>query len=221
MNASESNKKLKTVTDKLATTAKGLQDQLHQHMLNIGDHIAAHGDVTPATYLVSKLDGSSQRVNAIRQWFLTFGGCGWNAGKKTFTKSRDTSFRWDRKEAEANPFWSFTPEPAFKPLDGLAILKGAVLRIMKANKVGFVLDDDGKVVNGPDGKPMKHKNVEDKLAREVFALLKSIDDKAAQEVTAKLNEVKAPASAAPKEGKADKAPAPAKATAQDAPAAIH
>jgi hypothetical protein len=221
MNASESNKKLKTVTDKLATTAKGLQEQLHNHMLNIGDHIAAHGDVTPATYLVSKLDGSSQRVNAIRQWFLTFGGCGWNAGKKTFTKSRDTSFSWSRKEADANPFWSFTPEPAFKPLDGIAILKGAVLRIMKANKVGFVLDDDGNVVKGVDGKPMKHKNVEDKLAKEAFALLKQLDDKAAQEVTAKLNEVKVPAVAAkPAKDKTENTPAPAKST-QEAPAAIH
>lgn len=121
-------KQINAKSEALGKQTKNIQEAIHNHAIVIAQHIAEHGDVTIADTLVEAL-GKSLRSNALRQWFLDFGGCMWNDKKKKFGKKKD--FTLDVGAATANPFWEYVPEAAFKPIDGNALL-AAALKKMKA-----------------------------------------------------------------------------------------
>lgn len=163
-NAAASAKKLNEVSKKLGDTHKGFQKELHEHMLNIGDHIAAYGDVTCATILLKAFagaDGDTKKIsirgNAIRQWFVDFGGCTWNASKETFGKKRE--FTWDRKLADENPFWEYVPEPKFTPVDGFSALESLIKKLKRASQDTANKD--------------KHKHITNKLINDLDEVLKT------------------------------------------------
>jgi hypothetical protein len=113
---------------RLGAASGMLQQHIHEHALVIAQHIAAHGDVTIADTLVNAL-GKSIRKNPLRDWFLMYGGCQWNADKKAFRKAKD--FTFELEVATANPFWELAPEPEYKPMD---ILKEIEKLVAKAKK---------------------------------------------------------------------------------------
>lgn len=106
-----------------------LEKAIHEHAVVISDHINEHGDVTLADTLVNAL-GKSIRANALKQWFLDFGGCSWNDEKKKFGKAKD--FAYDRDTALLNPFYDWTPEPAFKPVDSMALINAVIKKLESA-----------------------------------------------------------------------------------------
>lgn len=111
--------------------SKSLDKAIHDHAVTIAEWIATvgSGNVTPATFFLSQI-GDGARKNALRQWFLDFGGCSWNAEKKTFGKKKD--FVFSLINAKENPWYAYVPEPEFKPVDGEALLRATIAKMKKA-----------------------------------------------------------------------------------------
>lgn len=115
----------------LGKQSKSLDKAIHDHAVTIAQWIATvgSGNVTPATFFLSQI-GDGARKNALRQWFLDFGGCSWNAEKKAFGKKKD--FVFSLINAKENPWYEYVPEPEFKPVDGEALLKATIAKMKKA-----------------------------------------------------------------------------------------
>ena len=122
-------KQINLKSEALGRQSVKLQEQIHEHAIVIINHIKVHGDVTVADTLVNAIAGSI-RKNALRSWFIAYGGCTWNADKECFRKAKD--FTFDIEAATAEPFWLFEPEPKFKPVDFNALLKAALAKAKKA-----------------------------------------------------------------------------------------
>ena len=114
----------------LGSTVKATDKAIADHCIVIAEHIVAHGDVTAADFLCKQFSASGVRVNAIRQWFLDFGGCSWNADKKQFGKRKNFLFSVD--VAKENPWYLHTKEQAFKPVNSETVIKAAIAKIKKA-----------------------------------------------------------------------------------------
>lgn len=113
----------------LANTSKANDKAIADHCILIAEHIKEHGDVTPATILCDAFGKSSGlRVNAIRQWFLSYGGCSWNQEAKKFGKRKQGTFSFDRDAAVANQWYTLRPEPEFKAFDLEAFIKKAIAK---------------------------------------------------------------------------------------------
>lgn len=132
MTAAKSASELNRQSMAFGKTSKEFNEMLHTHALKIAAHISAYGDVTPATFLVAQLKSGHAHVNPLRQWFLDFAGCTWNAAKGTFGKRKE--FKYDEKAASENPFYLWSREPEFKPVDGIALLRSIVNKMHKALK---------------------------------------------------------------------------------------
>jgi hypothetical protein len=113
----------------LGAQTKATDKAIADHCVIIAQHIANHGDVTAADFLVKCMSGGL-RTNAIRQWFLDFGGCSWNADKKQFGKKK--GFLFNEQVAKENPWYLHTKEAAFKPVDTEALIKATIAKIKKA-----------------------------------------------------------------------------------------
>jgi hypothetical protein len=131
-------KSLNARSTELGKSAKSIRDDIQEHIVNIAKFIngAGNGNVTPATFLIAALGGTisskatAVRTNAIRQWFLDFAGCGWNAQKHTFNRRKD--FKFDLSAAEKNKWYEWTPEHEFKPVDAKKLLAAAIRRMKVA-----------------------------------------------------------------------------------------
>jgi len=130
-NVNVTEKSLNARSASIAKASVKIADAMHEHACNIAAFIKSTGNVTPATTFVN-LISASVRKNALRQWFISFGGCSWNAEKKAFGKKKD--FIWDLVAAHANPFYDLIPEPDFKPINGYSLIKAAIAQMEKALK---------------------------------------------------------------------------------------
>ena len=124
-------KQLNSTSKALAKSLTGWNAKAHTHLVNIGQFIAETGNVTPLTDFVNLIGGkySSVRTNAIKAYAEAYLGARWSAENK-FGKIK--GFEFDRAEAEAVTFWTFTPEAEFKPVDALALITAAIKKIEKA-----------------------------------------------------------------------------------------
>lgn len=123
-------KQINQTSISLGKSAGKLNDKIHAHAMIIIKHISEHGDVTLADVLCDALGSNNMRVNSLRQWFITYGGCSWNVEKKAFRKAKDFTFDFD--QAQNTPFWKLMPEPEFKPVDGEALIKSVIAKMKKA-----------------------------------------------------------------------------------------
>ncbi len=126
-------KALNSVTDTLVAASGTIDKRIAAHLVEIAKHIngAGNGDVSAANYLFSKITNlSGIRKQAIGNWLLEFAGCSWNAQKKQFGRKKE--FHFDLQLAVENPWYKFTAQPEFKPVDSLALIKAAVGKMKKA-----------------------------------------------------------------------------------------
>lgn len=115
----------------IANRGKRLDTDIHIAACSIAVHVEKHGDVTLVNRLIDAMpDGS--RVNALRQWFDTFTKCQYDMETKVFVyaKKRKTKLEGD-DGGKANPWTNFKPEPAYKPMDLIALVKKLVDRADK------------------------------------------------------------------------------------------
>lgn len=106
-----------------------LHGMAHAIMCSCTMHAIDHGNTTPANDFIEAFTGKSGwRVNAIREWFETFGPFTWNAEKKklTFSKKKLEKVKNFNPDT-ATTFWEFKPEPPYRGLD----LNAEIIRLVK------------------------------------------------------------------------------------------
>jgi hypothetical protein len=94
-------------------------------------HHAEHGDVTLVNTLVDAMPKGS-RVNALRDYILTFGKVTYNEATKAF--DHDKAGNFDQAGAEAIMWTEFKPEQAYVPFDMKALLAAVIKKADTALK---------------------------------------------------------------------------------------
>jgi hypothetical protein len=102
-------------------------------------HHAKHGDVTIVNKVVASMPKGS-RVNALNDFILAHGKVTYNEETKVF--DHDKAGNFDLDGAQAKSWTEYKPDPEYKPLDALAMVKAMATKISKADK-----DKGDKVTN--------------------------------------------------------------------------
>jgi hypothetical protein len=108
--------------------AKGqkLQTEAHRLACSVLRHVGEHGDVRVVLKFIQALPEMSRR-NAVKAWFEHFGPVKFDGEEITFVKGGKTRLG-DAMEA---PFWKFSPEPAYKPIDVAEALEALIKKLVK------------------------------------------------------------------------------------------
>ena len=114
-----------TAINSIAKRGKLFERDLHSVAVSTLDHAIKHGDITLANKLITAM-GKSQRVNALRDWFINFGPFAYDATNKSMVHVKGSN-KTDIKAAMAMPFWEFKQEAAYVPFN----LETAVLTLLK------------------------------------------------------------------------------------------
>ncbi len=113
--------KLKTLAGKaldnliadIKTRGESLARDTHIAACSVLLHVGKHSDIRMVTRLLDAVHATT-RKNALMAWFEHYGQVTFGAkGECTFVADKATMLG----EAMAKPFWQFSPEPAYKPLD--------------------------------------------------------------------------------------------------------
>lgn len=75
--------------------------------------------------LVEQMPGAS-RANALRDWIGAFSPCQYNEQTKVFEYHNMKGFEFDLTTALAEPFWGFSPETAYKPVDAMSAINSLI-----------------------------------------------------------------------------------------------
>lgn len=129
---------ISTAITSLAARGKRYETDLHIAAVSTLNHAILHGDVTLANKLITAL-GKSQRVNALRDWFINFGPFSYDATNKTMAHVKGSN-KTDLTAAMAMPFWEFKQEAAYVPFDFQAAILTLVKRAAKAQAIGDKVD---------------------------------------------------------------------------------
>lgn len=127
-----------TAINSIAKRGKLFERDLHTVAVSTLQHAMQHGDITLANKLIGAL-GKSQRVNALRDWYINFGPFSYDATTKAMTYVKGSNLT-DIKPAMAMPFWEFKQEAAYVPFDLQAAILTLVKRADKAIQHGDKVD---------------------------------------------------------------------------------
>lgn len=117
---------------KISKAGKAFEKLIHSAACSVLYHADKHGDITLANKLIEALPNMA-RKNALRDWLMAYGKFAYDATNKAmiYDKTKTT----DQSAAEAEPFWTFKPEAAYKPLDLMAEIKRLVAKIDAHDKM--------------------------------------------------------------------------------------
>lgn len=115
----------------IAKAGKRWTQDVHEHAMLIARHIDAHGDVSIATIFCDLLP-QGVKANALRDWFLMYGGCNWNSTKKAFSRKKGHVFQ--ETIANMEPWYKLAKEPEFRPVDSMKLLQAALKRMKAAQE---------------------------------------------------------------------------------------
>lgn len=81
------------------------------------------------TALVEAMPGAT-RTNALRDWVTAYAPLTWNSEENCFVYTSMKGFdpAGDMTEAKRTPFWEFSPEPEYKPVDWAKAIQSIVKR---------------------------------------------------------------------------------------------
>ncbi|KRR22151.1 hypothetical protein [Bradyrhizobium retamae] len=106
-----------------------LQQDIHQAACSVLDHVAKHSDIRLVTELLVACPDMT-RKNALKDWFVAFGPVMIDGDEVTFVKGKAC----DVKGAMLEPFWMFSPEPVYVPVDVAALLDKIIKKLAKDEK---------------------------------------------------------------------------------------
>ncbi len=138
---------MKLITDKTAllaafksinTRGKKLDDDIWVAAVSAMAHHAKHGDVTIINQLVEAMPKGS-RVNALRDFILAHGKVGFDEDNQIFTHDKTGTF--DLEGAQEKSWTEYKPDPAYKPVDALALVKALAKKISADRKEGDKVTD--------------------------------------------------------------------------------
>jgi hypothetical protein len=138
---------MKLITDKTAllaafksihTRGKKLDDDIWVAAVSAMAHHAKHGDVTIINQLVEAMPKGS-RVNALREFIMAHGKVGFDADNQIFTHDKEGVF--DLDGAQEKSWTEYKPDPDYKPVDALALVKALAKKISAERKEGDKVTD--------------------------------------------------------------------------------
>lgn len=108
-----------------------LQNDVHLAACSLLKHLFENKDIRMVHRLMDALP-ASYRTNAMRDWLTAFGPVSWDKNKAVFNTKFDLS-EADKhvRDALLNPFWLFTEEPAYVPVDVAAMLNAVIKKLDK------------------------------------------------------------------------------------------
>lgn len=111
------------------TRGQSLQKDIHIAACSVLAHIGKHSDVRLVNKLLAAMPEAS-RKNAMRDWLMAFGPIMFEQDKPVYVKGGKVSLG----NAMAEPFWLFSPEPVYHPLDLSKFIKSMVRKLEKDAK---------------------------------------------------------------------------------------
>lgn len=109
---------------------RSLQNDVHKAACSVLEHIELHHDVTMIDKFIGTLINhlpKSYRINAMRDWLTAYGPVKFENNKPVYVKDKPC----DVAEALRNPFWLFSPEAEYKPMDVTAAINALLKKLDK------------------------------------------------------------------------------------------
>lgn len=108
----------------IKTRGVKLQNDVHIAACSVLRHVGEHKDVRVVQSLFDALP-ASYRTNALRDWFVAYGPIQFDKNKPVFVKDKTT----DLTLAMSDPFWLFSVEPAYVPVNAMALIDATIKRL--------------------------------------------------------------------------------------------
>jgi|TARA_R110002153_G_C13184805_1_gene485445 hypothetical protein len=115
----------------IQTSGAKLDNDIWIAAVSAMSHHAKHGNPHLINDLVSAMPKGS-RVNALRDYILAHGKVKFNEKEKVFTHDKEGSF--DLDGAIAISWVEFKPEPEYKPIDVLKLVKALAKKVSEAKE---------------------------------------------------------------------------------------
>src|SRR5215207_9856601 len=114
---------------KFFTKGNSLQTEAHKLACSVLRHVGEHGDVRVVqTFLTSFPEMT--RMNAVKAWFEAFGPVTFDAKGVKFVQGGKTKLG----EAMDAPFWEFTAEPVYQPINPAKALEALIKKLVRDTK---------------------------------------------------------------------------------------
>lgn len=122
----------------IKTRGKTLQNDVHIAACSILALFADNKDIRLVRTFMDALP-ASYRTNALRDWFTAYGPVSWDKNKAVFNAKFDlTELDKSVRQALLDPFWLFSPEQVYQPIDVNAkldaLIKALIADETKAGK---------------------------------------------------------------------------------------
>jgi hypothetical protein len=112
-------KAIDTATVAFTTQGLSLQAEAHKLAMSVLVHFGKNHDIRVVANFVKAMPEMA-RVNALKDWFCEFGPISFGEDGKTVTFVKDKATRVG--DADAKPFWKFSPEPKYEAIDVVKML---------------------------------------------------------------------------------------------------
>lgn len=101
-----------------------LQNDVHIAACSVLRHLGEHNDLRLVERLFDALP-KSYRTNALRDWFVAYGPVQFEKNKAVYVKGKEVELT----KAMADPFWLFSEEAEYVPVDVLAMLNSTIKKL--------------------------------------------------------------------------------------------
>ena len=141
----------------ISKRGKSIQNDIHRTACSIVRRWHESSDVSVAVRQMNALLGavpSMARANAFKAWVEAYATFVWDADNDCFTyhKKRTKISLEDAKTACGTPFWEFTKEPEYKPMDLGARIFSLIAEAERRRQTGL---KDGDIVEKDMVKALK------------------------------------------------------------------
>jgi hypothetical protein len=106
-----------------------LQQDMHVAACSVLAHIGQHSDIRMAAKLLNAMPEAA-RKNAMRDWLSEFGPITFDGDNPIFVQGGKVRLG----DAQANPFWKFSPEKPYQAVDVAALIASTIKKLEKDQK---------------------------------------------------------------------------------------
>jgi hypothetical protein len=137
----------------IAFFKKGVTFQTEAHKLacSVLKHVGEHGDVRVVSKFIASFPELS-RVNAVKAWFEAHGPVAFDKDGVSYVKGAETRLG----VAMETPFWQFSPEKPYEPVNAAKALEALIKKLVRDAKLTGV--DHSATITAlrlvPVGKPV-------------------------------------------------------------------
>ncbi len=144
----ETDQDIDNATASAARRGESLRNEYHKIGCSILRRWLSTGDYRPAERQLTALHnalGGAVRTNAFKDWVVAHTLMEWDGETNSFSKVATTVEEDNVKKAIATPFWDFTKEAKWNPMDWAAQLQSLVKRAHKDMEKAQSQGEESKV----------------------------------------------------------------------------